>query len=83
MKKILLFLIMGLLLCGCAKEKTYDDKLEDLGYEKLENGFKKDTVTVKKQLNLDYNSQDILIEDKIGDSYKNTDLYLKHQNLVF
>ena len=78
MKKVLLFLIVGLLLCGCGKEeKTYDDKLKDLGYEVIENGFKKDTITIKKQLNLDYNSQDVLIEDKIGDNYTNTDLYLK------
>ena len=42
MKKIFyLFLIVGLLLCGCGKEKTQEDKLVDLGYTQNETTFTK------------------------------------------
>lgn len=78
MKKIFyLFLIVGLLLCGCGKEKTQEDKLVDLGYTQNETTFTKDTVTLTRELNMEYNSTDMLLQEQIGDSYKNTDLYLK------
>ena len=77
MKKIFyLFLIVGLLLCGC-KEKTDEDKLVDLGYTQNETTFTKGNVTVERELNMKYNSTDILLQEQIGDSYTNTDLYLK------
>ncbi len=77
MKKILLFLIVGLLLCGCFGPKSKDDQIKDLGFETTEKGFKKGDMTITKQLNEKYGSEDVLIEDKIGDSYTNKDLYLK------
>ena len=56
MKKIFyLFLIVGLLLCGCGKEKTQEDKLVDLGYTQNETTFTKGNVTLTRELNMEYN----------------------------